>query len=108
MSWEKTYETSTCTVCGQPYDHSAYESPAPHKNCPGKPITTILKRIDEYLGNGGLFNPELMKPEAVRDLLVDCHGALKGEVCGWDNDGKGPCPLRKYHIGAHVPGGFVP
>ena len=34
----------------------------------------LLKRIQEYLELGGLFNPELMHPqEAVRDLIIDCR-----------------------------------
>lgn len=31
----------------------------------------LAERIREYLGNGGLFNPELMDHEKVRDLLTD-------------------------------------
>lgn len=30
----------------------------------------LLDRIQDYLGNGGLFNPEMMDPEKVRDLLL--------------------------------------
>ena len=37
---------------------------------------TLEQRINEYLCNGGLFNPELMQPMAVRDLLIDCRQAL--------------------------------
>lgn len=33
----------------------------------------ISDRITEYLSNGGLFNPELMDPTAVRDLLIDAR-----------------------------------
>lgn len=58
----------------------------------------LLARIQSYLGNGGLFNPEMMEHEKVRDLLIDCREALsqlhgdpaekkgckcpKGERCG--------------------------
>lgn len=31
------------------------------------------KRITEYLEKGGLFNPELMEHQVVRDLLMDCR-----------------------------------
>lgn len=36
----------------------------------------IALRITEYLSSGGLFNPELMDHEAVRDLLIDCRAEL--------------------------------
>lgn len=31
----------------------------------------IIVRIKEYLANGGLFNPELMDHNEVRNLLLD-------------------------------------
>ena len=34
-------------------------------------------RITGYLVAGGLFNPELMEHDKVRDLLIDCRDALK-------------------------------
>ena len=37
----------------------------------------LVKLITEYLGNGGLFNPELMEHEKVRDLLMDCRDELE-------------------------------
>lgn len=37
---------------------------------------TLSERITEYLGNGGLFNPELMDHDKVRDLLIECRDAL--------------------------------
>ncbi len=33
-------------------------------------MSDALKWIDDYLNNGGLFNPELANHEAVRDLLI--------------------------------------
>jgi len=33
----------------------------------------ILARIQDYLLKGGLFNPEAMEHDKVRDLLVDCR-----------------------------------
>lgn len=35
----------------------------------------VLERITEYLSNGGLFNPENMNHDAVRDLLIDAQFA---------------------------------
>lgn len=34
------------------------------------------ERITDYLSCGGLFNPELMEHEKVRDLLLDCREEL--------------------------------
>lgn len=31
----------------------------------------LLSRIQNYLGNGGLFNPEYMEHNKVRDLILD-------------------------------------
>ena len=36
-------------------------------------MTDILDRIQNYLGSGGLFNPELMGHDKVRDLICDCR-----------------------------------
>jgi hypothetical protein len=33
----------------------------------------IESRIQEYLSLGGLFNPELMEHNKVRDLIIDCR-----------------------------------
>ena len=33
----------------------------------------ILERIESYLINGGLFNPEMMESDKVRDLIIDCR-----------------------------------
>lgn len=33
----------------------------------------ILSRIQNYLANGGLFNPEMMEHEKVRDLIMECR-----------------------------------
>lgn len=33
-------------------------------------------RITEYLSLGGLFNPEAMEHDKVRDLLIDCRSAI--------------------------------
>lgn len=36
----------------------------------GKNWTTLRERIRSYLGNGGLFNPEYMEHDKVRDLIM--------------------------------------
>jgi hypothetical protein len=36
----------------------------------------LEKRISNYLSSGGLFNPESMEHEKVRDLIMDCRDAL--------------------------------
>ena len=36
----------------------------------------LVDRITEYLSAGGLFNPELMEHQKVRDLLIECREAL--------------------------------
>lgn len=33
----------------------------------------VLNKIDDYLANGGLFNPEMMEHDKVRDLLMECE-----------------------------------
>ena len=33
--------------------------------------------INNYLGNGGLFNPEMMEHDKVRDLLMVCRERLE-------------------------------
>jgi hypothetical protein len=42
-------------------------------------MTDVLKKVDAYLGNGGLFNPESMNHEQVRDLVIELRGALEYE-----------------------------
>lgn len=37
----------------------------------------ILEKIEEYLSNGGLFNPELMDHDKVRDLLIECRKEIE-------------------------------
>lgn len=36
----------------------------------------LKARIENYLGNGGLFNPEFMEHEKVRDLLIDIRDEI--------------------------------
>ena len=46
---------------------------------------STLSRIQNYLGKGGLFNPEMMEHEKVRDLLVDCRACIEAhhETIKW-------------------------
>jgi hypothetical protein len=37
----------------------------------------IVERCKEYLSLGGLFNPELMEHEKVRDLVIDCRDEIE-------------------------------
>lgn len=39
---------------------------------------TVLERIQDYLGNGGLFNPEAMDHDKVRDLILACRDEIRG------------------------------
>ena len=36
-----------------------------------------VSRITNYISSGGLFNPELMEHEKVRDLLISCRDKIK-------------------------------
>jgi hypothetical protein len=43
----------------------------------------IELRISNYLQSGGLFNPELMEHDKVRDLIIDCQKEItknKGQL----------------------------
>lgn len=41
------------------------------------PAIRLLQRIQEYLEVGGLFNPELMEHDKVRDLIIDCRDYIE-------------------------------
>ena len=41
----------------------------------------LIKRITNYLSLGGLFNPEMMEHEKVRDLLMDIQDHLMELEC---------------------------
>lgn len=46
----------------------------------------ILDKIENYLGSGGLFNPELVEHEKVRDLIMDCRDEIQkrdAEIDKW-------------------------
>lgn len=42
-------------------------------------LQELEKRITDYLSSGGLFNPELMEHNKVRELIIDCRDALAAE-----------------------------
>lgn len=37
----------------------------------------LKERLRDYLGNGGLFNPELMEHDKVRDLIIDMRARIE-------------------------------
>jgi hypothetical protein len=45
----------------------------------------VLERIQNYFGNGGLFNPEMMEHGKVRDLIMDCRTCIEShhETIKW-------------------------
>jgi hypothetical protein len=43
-------------------------------------IQELQDRIKEYLSSGGLFNPELMEHEKVRDLLLNIRDYLNEQT----------------------------
>lgn len=45
-----------------------------------KTTQEILDTIQSYLGNGGLFNPEMMEHEKVRNLIMDCKELLTSNL----------------------------
>lgn len=44
--------------------------------CPDFATVDIIDRITEYLSAGGLFNPEYMEHDKVRNLLIDCRDKI--------------------------------
>lgn len=37
---------------------------------------TVITKIDQYLQVGGLFNPEMMDHDQVRDLIMECRSVI--------------------------------
>lgn len=46
------------------------------KQLKNDPTAELTNRITEYLSRGGLFNPEIMEHDKVRDLLIDIRDYL--------------------------------
>ena len=40
-------------------------------------MSDLFDRITEYVLHGGLYNPELMQHEKVRELLIDCRDEIE-------------------------------
>ena len=40
-------------------------------------MTDLAERCTEYLSSGGLFNPEMMEHDKVRDLIIDCRNEIE-------------------------------
>lgn len=40
---------------------------------------SLSDRITQYLSVGGLWNPELMEHDKVRDLLIECRSAFTAQ-----------------------------
>ena len=40
-------------------------------------VKELLQKTQEYLSLGGLFNPELMPQDKVRDMLIEYRDILK-------------------------------
>ena len=54
-------------------------------------MSELIKRIDEYLYTGGLFNPEMADHDKVRMLLIDIRdymAALSVVNVSAENDGR--------------------
>ena len=43
-------------------------------------MSAALKMVQSYLSNGGLFNPELMPHDKVRDMVIACRDELEAKV----------------------------
>lgn len=39
-------------------------------------MTDIVETIAEYLSMGGLFNPEMMEHDTVRNLIIECRAEI--------------------------------
>jgi hypothetical protein len=37
----------------------------------------IIERCKDYLSSGGLFDPDLVNHDKVRDLIIDCRDEIK-------------------------------
>lgn len=50
-------------------------------------ISDLLARVQDYLGNGGLFNPEMMDHDKVQRLIMDLSAdrdRLREEIAAKD------------------------
>ena len=59
-------------------------------------MNILLSRIQNYLENGGLFNPEYMNPEQVRDLILDVREYLYSLQEGSQREAQAAGDVDKY------------
>ncbi len=75
--WQENMSNETETVkmclCGPDVCYKSDLQPESGWICARAAREELLARIQNYLVNGGLFNPEMMEHEKVRDLLMDCR-----------------------------------
>jgi len=82
-------------------------------------LRELIQRANEFLGNGGFFNPEMMKREAAGVLVMELRNALQEsledaavtpegrQVCGVVGEpeaGRMVCELHAGHDGYHQQG----
>ena len=73
----KKIRQTTCAACGCgsckicEYRWSCHPSSPITYSIKPNSSTELRSRIQSYLGNGGLFNPEFMEHDKVRDLILD-------------------------------------
>lgn len=72
VHWHKIKCHYDCTECGHINGSAVLltltDTVVDHKQ--------LLARVENYLGNGGFFNPELMEHDKVRALVMDLAAAL--------------------------------
>lgn len=69
-----TCSTTYCALCGT-WPAQMTAGGLRCVNCEEKDL--LLNRIQNYLELGGLFNPEQMEHDKVRDLVLDCRELLE-------------------------------
>ena len=72
--------SASCSIEFDPQGNKHYacgqsETVVQEASAPAAP-PTLEQRITDYLASGGLFNPEHMEHDKVRELLIDCRLAL--------------------------------
>ena len=70
----------SCDKCG--YGHLTFKEKDACKTWSEVWAEQLVERIDNYLTNGGLFNPEAMEHDKVRQLLIECQNHLKSYSIG--------------------------
>ena len=73
LEFDKPFRYESYVVQNQPIP--LYTHPA--KTLTDEEIQPLLDRIQNYLELGGLFNPECMEHDKVRDLIMDCKAILR-------------------------------